>query len=92
MDVGETRIGENRLNRIDEEQNNEAVQLQEAIDRLQTQVETITEILGEYGIEKTPNGELKCLDKVSAKLKTEKHDILKKESHEILIVKRKNNE
>lgn len=92
MDVGETRIGENRLNRIDEEQNNEAVQLQEAIDRLQTQIETITEILEEYGIEKTPNGELKSLEKVLAKLKTEKHDILKKESHEILIVKRKNNE
>jgi len=74
MDVGEVRIGSNRMQRVGDEQT-------EAANTLRKEIESVEEKL-----KKMKTKELKV---ELAALKTAKHDIMKKESHELLIVKRK---
>ena len=76
MDVGEKRIGSNRIQRVGKEQTEEARQLQQQIDTLTGRKFIVTE---EHAKE---------LEQKLVPLRTAKHDILKKESHELLIVKR----
>ena len=83
MDVGEKRIGENRLQRVGEEQTQQAKELQHKINNMAAEIADMSDSQEE---------EIKNKKRNLAKLKTEKYEILKKESHEILIVKRKNNE
>ena len=76
MDVGEKRIGSNRIERVGKEQTEEALRLQQQIDTLTGRKFVATE---EHAKE---------IEQKLVPLRTAKHDILKKESHELLIVKR----
>ena len=78
MDVGEKRIGSNRIQRVGKEQTAEALQLQQQIDMLTGRKFVVTE------------EQAKECEKKLVPLRTAKHNILKKESHELLIVKRRN--
>lgn len=70
MDIGETRIGKNRVDRTSTEE-------LDKVDRLTQQIEAL---------------ESSDSDKnLIANLKSERHEIMKKESHEILIIKRSKN-
>ena len=76
MDVGEKRIGSNRIQRVGKEQTQEALRLQQQIDTLTGRKFVAIE---EHAKE---------IEQKLVPLRTAKHDILKKESHELLIVKR----
>lgn len=70
MDIGEKRIGKNRVNRTSAEELDKVDQLTQQIASLEAS-------------ESDKN--------LVAKLKSERHEIMKKESHEILIIKRNKN-
>ncbi len=76
MDIGETRIGENRKERVNSEDLSKVDILTSEITFLERNCDG-----EETGIE---------TKKRIADLKTKRHEIMKKESHEILIVKRSN--
>ena len=94
MDIGETRIGQNRKQRTTEEQLDEVDTLSKAIQELEKdnernikQINALEEVTQETSslVEKG----VAIKQKLSS-LKTKRHEIMKKESHEILIIKRSN--
>jgi DNA adenine methylase len=78
MDIGEKRIGKNRQKRIKEDGVNNVISITKEIKELSSHKD-------EFGEDS------KLREQKIAELKTKRHEILKKESHEILIVKRINN-
>ena len=82
MDVGEKRIGKNRKDRVNEEDLKD-------VDALTQMIENIEELIPDKNIcSKTLQSASSILDNTLLNLKTLRHEIMKKESHEILIVKR----
>jgi DNA adenine methylase len=81
MDIGEKRIGKNRKQRTDDAMLTEQALLTSHIDQLEA---FYTENLDKKIV-------FKNIKNAIASLKTIRHDIMKKESHEILIVKRNKN-
>ncbi len=78
MDIGETRIGENRKERVSSEDLSRVDILTSEIASLESNCDD-----DKRGVE---------VKKKIADLKTKRHEIMKKESHEILIVKRSIND
>jgi site-specific DNA-adenine methylase len=81
MDIGEKRIGKNRKQRTDDAMLTEQALLTSHIDQLEA---FYTENLDKKIV-------FKNIKNAIASLKTIRHDIMKKESHEILMVKRNKN-
>ena len=82
MDVGEKRIGKNREARVNEEGLKD-------VDALTQMIENIENLIPDKNMcSETLQSASSILDNSLLKLKTLRHDIMKKESHEILIVKR----
>ena len=77
MDIGETRVGENRKERVSSED-------LDKVDMLTSEIVSLESNCGDE-----VNTEVK---KRIADLKSKRHEIMKKESHEILIVKRSNHD
>ena len=78
MDIGEKRIGDNRKNRTSVEELDKVDQLTMEIDEQAKSISTMTKNSDEY---------IKANKKLTD-LKSKRHEIMKKESHEILIIKK----
>ena len=102
MDVGETRVGKNRKGRVNDEDLKEVDRLTKQIESLEIQLKELEEHLEtlqeklDTDVKEPEKHRLLAphmakifeLRQPIADLKTQRHEIMKKESHEILIVKR----